>query len=428
MLNSYFAGIGSNVDPARNVALALEELVARFGPVDLSRIIRTAPVGPMSGMFLNAVAHFQSDLPPDRVKEVFCGMEEALGRDRSDLGRGLRDRTLDLDILLALPKGARTVDAAAVPAEFYYRSSTLELLHVLGFGCAVPPGRVSEAVEVPFRDRHIGPEPTRLLPGERMVVRRAALVTGGAVRVGKAMAATLARAGYDIALHFNASRTAAEQTANELRALGVRCELFCADFSFVDQLPRLLDDVLAVFPHLELLLNSASVYDSGCIAETTPEMLDRQWCVNFKAPFLLMREFHNRLARGTVVNILDNKIAFNQFHYAAYLSSKKALAEATKMAALEFAPRFRVNGIAPGVILPASVRDQAYLQWRKEGIPVGRLGHPAQVCQALEMLIANDFVNGQILFVDGGEAMNLAGRNAPLYAAERAPRMAVAAE
>ena len=87
--------------------------------------------------------------------------------------------------------------------------------------------------------------------------------------------------------------------------------------------------VARTFPRLSVLVNSASAYQAGTISDTTPEQLDRLWTVNFKAPFFLMKEFCKRIERGSVVNILDNKIAFNQYQYAAYLISKKALADVT---------------------------------------------------------------------------------------------------
>ena len=86
------------------------------------------------------------------------------------------------------------------------------------------------------------------------------------------------------------------------------------------------------------------------------------------------------------------------------------------MPALEFAPRIRINGIAPGVVLPASQRTSAYIEWRIEGIPLKRQGHPEHLVQALHYLLDNPFVAGQILFVDGGESINLEGRHSENYA------------
>ena len=117
--------------------------------------------------------------------------------------------------------------------------------------------------------------------------------------------------------------------------------------------------------------------------------------MNYKAPFFLLQAFNEQVGQGSVVNILDNKIAFNQFHYAGYLGAKKALAELTRMAALEFAPRIRVNGIAPGVILPAATRGDRYLQWRHDGIPLSGIGHPDHICSTLHYILTNAFVTGQ---------------------------------
>jgi NAD(P)-dependent dehydrogenase (short-subunit alcohol dehydrogenase family) len=241
--------------------------------------------------------------------------------------------------------------------------------------------------------------------------RKAALVTGGAVRLGRAIAISLAAAGYDIALHYNSSEAEALTAAADIRARGARCELFQHDLCQIDHLDSMIASVASKFPGLDVLVNSASAYQAGTISDTTPAQLDRLWTVNFTAPFFLMKEFCKRIDRGSIVNILDNKIAFNQYHYAAYLISKKALADVTKMAALEFAPRIRVNGIAPGVVLPASIRSDEYLQWRHQGIPMSRAGHPDHVCEAIGCILANEFITGQILFVDGGEGMNAVGRN-----------------
>ncbi len=241
--------------------------------------------------------------------------------------------------------------------------------------------------------------------------KKAALVTGGAVRLGRAIAVSLARAGYDVAVHYNRSEAEALATAEEIRGHGVRCELLPHDLSQTAGLDALIGKAMEALPHLNVLINSASAYDAATIGETTPEQLDWLWSVNFKAPFFLTQAFCKRVEQGSIVNILDNKIAFNQFHYAAYLGSKKALADFTKMAALEFAPGIRVNGVSPGVVLPASTRSEEYLQWRRQAIPVAEVGHPDHVCEAIAYILANRFLTGQTLFVDGGEAINVVGRN-----------------
>ena len=244
---------------------------------------------------------------------------------------------------------------------------------------------------------------------------QAALVTGGATRLGRFFSEALADAGFDIALHVNRSREEAEEVASSIRAKGRECEIFSCDF-LNDDLNDLLRSAKQRFPGLNLLLNSASAYEPAPISATELAMLETQFRVNMFTPLLLTRHFAETVQEGQVINIIDNKVAYHQYPYAAYLLSKKSLAEMTRMAALEFAPRIRINGIAPGVVLPASLRTSNYIEWRIEGIPLKRQGHPVHLVQALHYLLENSFVAGQILFVDGGESINLEGRHSENYA------------
>lgn len=246
----------------------------------------------------------------------------------------------------------------------------------------------------------------------------AALVTGGATRLGYYFARTLAEMGYDIALHYNSSMQAANEAADSIRALGVQCEIFQFDFASREDPSSLMKKVFQSFPSLEVLVNNASAYAATTTEKTDRKLLETQFSVNFFTPYLLTAAFAKMVGEdrgGSVINILDNKIAYQQFHYSAYLLSKKTLAEFTKLAALEFAPRHRINGIAPGVVLPGETRTNDYLEWRKAGIPLKRLGETSELGKALKYLLDNEFVTGQILFVDGGETINNVGRNAENY-------------
>ncbi len=247
---------------------------------------------------------------------------------------------------------------------------------------------------------------------------QAALVTGGATRLGRVFCEALADAGFDIALHVNRSREEAEEVADGIRAKGRECEILQCDFLSEDlsaELRHLIQNAKQRFPGLNLLLNSASTYAAAPIAATELAMLEAQFRVNMFTPLLLTRYFAESVEEGQVINIIDNKVAYHQYPYAAYLLSKKSLAEMTRMAALEFAPRLRINGIAPGVVLPASQRTSDYIEWRIEGLPLKRQGEPAHLVQALHYLLNNRFVAGQVLFVDGGESINLEGRHSENY-------------
>jgi NAD(P)-dependent dehydrogenase (short-subunit alcohol dehydrogenase family) len=249
---------------------------------------------------------------------------------------------------------------------------------------------------------------------------RAALITGGAVRVGLHFAETLARQGYDIAIHYNSSEQKAQQAANRISETGVECAIFPFDFSGGEDPSLLIEQVVKVFPHLSLLVNCASIYNAAPIAETSLEMLKTEFMVNFFAPYMLCGAFARNVDKGNIINILDNKIAFQQYQYGAYLSAKKALAELTRMGAMEFAPRIRVNGIAPGVIMPGVTRTDDYIDWRVKGIPLKRQGQVEELGKAMLYILDNEYITGQHLYVDGGESLFHIGQNAEVYKPEQA--------
>ncbi len=242
-----------------------------------------------------------------------------------------------------------------------------------------------------------------------------ALVTGGAIRLGRGFAIGLAQLGYNIAIHYNQSHLAAEATLEEIRSFGVQCQGFQADFTKETDLKPIIAAVGDRFPDLNVLINSASVYESASLTETTPQLFDQQFTVNLRTPYFLTKAFAQFCQSGNIINIIDNKIAFNQYHYCAYLLSKKALAELTKLAAMELAPQIRVNGIAPGVTLFPTTRTEDYRAWRIRGIPLQRQGKIDYLLHALKYILENEFVTGQILTIDGGESLTNIGKNSDNY-------------
>lgn len=231
-------------------------------------------------------------------------------------------------------------------------------------------------------------------------MRKAVLITGGAKRLGNRIAIALARIGYDIALHYNSSREDAEKARREITSLDVICEIFKADLS---QESDLIPKVYKKFPDLEILINNASIFESSPIKETSVELWQRHLSVNLTAPFWLSRDFAKICRKGHIINILDTRINSNRTTYAAYSISKKALCDLTMMCAVEFAPHIRVNGIAPGLILPPEGKDDTYLDRLAKNIPMQRKGSPENITASIEFLLKNYYTTGQIIFNDGGE-------------------------
>ncbi len=230
-----------------------------------------------------------------------------------------------------------------------------------------------------------------------------ALVTGGAQRIGRAISLSLADQGFNIALHYHQSRTEALQLAKEITRKGVACEIFACDLSREKQVLLLLGKARAKFPDLNLLINNASIFIPSKFDRKELKLLDAHWMINFKTPFILSADFARLCKEGHIINILDTKVIKNKTSHIAYIISKKALHELTKLCAIEFAPKIRVNAIAPGIILPPSGQGREYLQKRALEVPLKKAGDVRYITQSVEFLLQNDFVTGQVIFADGGE-------------------------
>jgi NAD(P)-dependent dehydrogenase (short-subunit alcohol dehydrogenase family) len=240
---------------------------------------------------------------------------------------------------------------------------------------------------------------------------KTALITGAAKRVGKAMTEHLAQKGWNIAVHYNASGNDAEQLCNELirNYPDQHFEVFQADLNRSDEVETLIGQVIQKFTGIDLLINNASVFEPAKLGETSADFLERQMNVNFMAPFILCRDFARTFESGNIVNFVDTRIVNNKSNFAAYSLSKKALWELTKMAALEFGPRIRVNAIAPGLTLAPEEKGEDYLWKLAEKIPMKRPGGLDPVLKSLDYILENDYLTGQLLFCDGGE--NLGSTN-----------------
>lgn len=230
-----------------------------------------------------------------------------------------------------------------------------------------------------------------------------AFITGGAKRIGRAIALALAGRGWDIALHYLTSESDAQQTAGEIRALGRRCELFPADLADMTQVRELMGQVLSAFPDCNLLVNNASIFARVNFMQTDEPHFDRNFAINFKAPVFLTQDFARNCRQGQVINVLDTKISRPSVNYFAYAMSKRALADFTLSAARELAPTIRVNGICPGMTLAPADKGSDYLERLSTAVPLKRPGNPGQIASAVLFLLDNDYVTGQILFIDGGE-------------------------
>ncbi len=236
-----------------------------------------------------------------------------------------------------------------------------------------------------------------------MISRGTALVTGGAKRIGKAICLDLASSGYAIALQYNHSKREAEKTAQYIQNKGGVCQIFQSDFAVEEQSGALVESVVKKMKRVNVLINNASIFEKSSLRVDETQSLDQHFAVNFKAPCILTNAFVHRCKKGQVINILDTNITKNQTQYNTYLLSKKALHAMTQQAAVALAPQIRVNAVAPGLILPPSGQKNDYLERLAKRIPLRKKGQTKHVTQAIQFFLENDYVTGQVIFVDGGE-------------------------
>ncbi len=231
-----------------------------------------------------------------------------------------------------------------------------------------------------------------------------AIITGGGVRLGRAMALHLAKKGTNIALHHNASAKNAGKTVTEIRDLGVKCEPFPCDFTDLTAVETLIESVKSTFSDVELLINSAANFIQEDIEHTSTRSLEETFNINLLTPYILMREYKKQVNRGMIVNILDERIARNVPTFAAYSVAKVGLSHLTHLASIEWGANVRVNGIAPGLILPPPGGTEDYLTRGKKLIPTLTHGTVDDICRGLDYLVDSKFVNGETLFIDGGQS------------------------
>ena len=230
-----------------------------------------------------------------------------------------------------------------------------------------------------------------------------ALVTGGGIRVGRAIALALGDAGFDVVVHAHRSAAQAAEVVELLRARGRVARVEVADLSLPEAPAALAERV----GPLDLLVNSAAAYEHKDFAEVTRVDLERMLQVNVVAPFLLTQALVPALKKteGCVVNITDMAVthAYTATHFFShYLASKAALEQLTRAWALELGPSIRVNAVAPGPVAMAGETTGAQRKDMLDRIPLRREGSPEDVARAVVFLAQSPYITGQTLRVDGG--------------------------
>lgn len=245
-----------------------------------------------------------------------------------------------------------------------------------------------------------------MIPEKKELQGKVALITGGARRLGRAIALALAAEGVHGIIHYANSPDEAEETAAALRREGVNAWTIQADLADPRQAENLINRCQETTGKaIDILINNASIFPSGTLMEFTAEDLANNMQVNAMAPLQISRALARVSQSGSIINLLDSRMEDYDAAHVAYHLSKRALFALTRMLATELAPRFRANAVAPGLILPPAGKSDDFLKNLAGTNPLGTVGNVRQVTNAVLYLLKAWFVTGQVIYVDGGRHM-----------------------
>lgn len=233
-----------------------------------------------------------------------------------------------------------------------------------------------------------------------------ALVTGGARRIGRAIATRLAKAGYAVAIHHGDSRGEAEALAAELRLTGASCCTLSADLADSQAAAALIPAAARELGPVTLLVNSAACFIDDDVRSLDVAAWDRQFAINLRAPSLLIGALAEHLPEGmngAVVNIVDQRVWKLTPQYYSYTLTKAALLTATRTLAQALAPRIRVNAVGPGPTFPNAYDGPALMEQEAAATLLGHRVSPDEIADAVLYLAQARSVTGQMIAVDAGQ-------------------------
>ena len=236
---------------------------------------------------------------------------------------------------------------------------------------------------------------------------KAALVTGGARRLGREVALALARAGWSVAVHYRSREAEAEATVRELGAIGVKAVALRADFRLPGSAPALVQEAAERLGRLDLVVHGASPFSPRDVADVTEDEWDETFAAVAKAGFFLAQAAAPALheTRGSIVYLSDVAARQAWPRFVPHAAAKAALEALVRNLAVALAPEVRVNAVAPGVVLPPDGMDPAEIERLVARTPLKRRVEVADVCDAVLFLAGNASVTGQVLDVDAGRAL-----------------------
>jgi NAD(P)-dependent dehydrogenase (short-subunit alcohol dehydrogenase family) len=246
---------------------------------------------------------------------------------------------------------------------------------------------------------------------------KSVLITGGAQRIGESIAKHLGQAGYNVAIQFNRSSKKALLLKKYFNNLGVQFGSFKFNLEEDEKIEDFYHNIIENFGGIDILINNASIFDFDTITNSNKKIFDRHINVNLKAPFFLSQNFIKYLGKknGLIINIIDQRVKNITPYFTSYTLSKSALYTLTKSLSLSLAPRIRVNGISPGPTLIS--KNQNLSQFKKQILrtPLRRQVDLSEINNAIDYLIKNKSVTGEMLTIDSGQSLGWAHSKSTVF-------------
>ena len=239
----------------------------------------------------------------------------------------------------------------------------------------------------------------------------AALVTGAARRIGRAIAEALAGRGHPVAIHYRASAADAARAVAAIERAGGRAVALAADLTDESETRSLVERAQTALGPVSVLVNNASAFEHDSATTASRESWDRHMETNLRAPFVLMQSMAAALPAdrtGNIVNILDERVWNLTPHFVSYTLAKAGLWTLTRTMALALAPRIRVNGVGPGPTLPSPRQSREQFDRQAAMTPLGRGSAPREVAGAVEFILRAPSMTGQMIALDGGQHLGWA--------------------
>ena len=233
------------------------------------------------------------------------------------------------------------------------------------------------------------------------------VITGGATRIGAAIAKSLADYESIITIHYNRSKGNALKLKKELENLGSEVYLLKADLNNLKQTHTLLKLAYKKMKGLNCLINNASLFENDSLYNFTDKSFTKHLNINLKAPAILIQNFKKLLknSEGDIINIIDQRVEKLTPYFFSYTLSKTSLVTLTKTTAMKLAPNIRVNGISPGPTLKNSRQTETHFKKQWKSVLLKKKVELKNICEGVKFLIKNDNITGEVINIDSGQRL-----------------------